>query len=239
MLDNGLRATPEPMHILLPRLQATGQLAPGTLGRSTFNAHHDRIAQALAELGSLRMPTKMWRIDLALPHAIISAELIQNYSCGLLHIRANKPMDAKQHIRSGLIALLVCASELPVRCFDYEKNALKPRQMKINAQQAREALQQLSDLMTIGNTQLLCFEAKISYAFYLAKRKQADLDVLEWLHESMVKEADEFMSSFDDNLDFLTHGQGFISAIALKNPAQFETLALLVFSALMGEAIDG
>ncbi len=238
ILKNGLSINSEPADILLPRLQAEGQLAPGTLGRSTFNTHHDRVAQALAELGGLRIPSKVWRIDLALPRASIYAEFIQNYSCGLIHIRANKAMDAKQHIRSGLIALLICASELPLLCFDFEKNKLKQRTMPFSSQQARGALQQLSDLMAIGQTHILCFNTNTSYDFYLAKRKQADLDVHQWLQESLSVEADDYMPRFDDNLEFLTYGQGFIAGVALKNAAQFEHLAMLVFGALMGESVD-
>ncbi len=235
LLKNGQRAEPEPAHCFLARLQANGQLAPGALGRSSFNTHSQRIAQTLTELARLQIPAKPWLVELHLPRASIRAELIQNYSCGLIHIRANKKMNAKQHIRAGMIALLVCASELPLACFDFEENKLKQRSMLLSAQQARDALQQLADLMASGQQQMMCFEADASYAFYLAKRKNADLDVREWLDEALSKEADEFMPRFDDNLEFLTYGQGFIAGIAINHPVQFEALAIQVFSALMGE----
>lgn len=238
MLENGLRINPEPTQILLSRLQADGQLAQGLLGQSTFNIHIELVNQTLYALSNLQIPAKVWPVDLRLTRANIRAEFVQNYSCGLIHLRANKPMNAKQHIRSGLIALLACASELPLQCFDFEKNKLTPRPMAFNAVQARERLQQLCDLVQIGSTHILCFDAKISYAFYLAKRKHANLDVHEWLHEALSNEAEAYMPSFDGNLEFLTHGQGFISAVALKNATQFEAMAMLVFGALMGAPAD-
>lgn len=238
IIENSLQPNPEPAAELLSNFQASGLLAPGALGQTTFSIHAARVDNAMADLRDLRIPDKSWPIELALDRAAISGELIQHYSNGLIQVRVNKPLDAKQHIRSGLKALLVAASGLHLQCFDLDKDVLKQRMMNFDPEQARGRLQQLTDLYQIGNTHILCFEPKTSYDFYCARLEDTELDVNDWLEESLNEEDEAFLPAFDDNLDFLTYGQGFISGVAMKNPQQFEHLALLVFDALMGGSND-
>ncbi|MBP6309713.1 MAG: exodeoxyribonuclease V subunit gamma [Arenimonas sp.] len=236
ILENGLNSKPKSDNALITHLQAQGLLSPGRLGFNTFHAHADRLKSTIATLSAQRIEPKIWPIDLNLPSARIQGELTQNFSAGLIHIRGHKDMGAKQHIRSGFEALLVVASELPVECLDYAKNKLVLRDKLLSPQQAQQSLENIAALYLEGQSKILCFDPEPSFAFYMARNENPDLQVVPWLQEMQAKENEEFMPSFDQSLDFLTYGQGFLTEIALKNPEQFETLALQIFKPLMGVA---
>lgn len=236
ILENGLKPKPKSANELITQLQAQGLLSPGRLGFNTFHAHADRLKLAIATLSAQRIEPKIWPIDLNLQSARIQGELTQNFAAGLVHIRGNKDMGAKQHIRSGFDTLLVAASDLPLICLDYAKNKLVKRDMPLTPQQAQLSLDNIAALYLEGQSKILCFDPELSFAFYKDRIENTNLKVLAWLLEMQAKENEEFMPSLDQTLDFLTYGQGFLSEIALKNPEQFESLALQIFKPLMGVA---
>jgi hypothetical protein len=108
--------------------------------------------------------------------------------------------------------------------------------MPLSPQQAQQSLENIAALYLEGQSKILCFDPELSFAFYKEHNESPDLKVIPWLLEMQAKENEEFMPSFDQSLDFLTYGQGFLTEIALKNPVQFEYLALQIFKPLMGVA---
>ena len=233
ILKNNNEHLPQTANELIKQLQAEGILAPGRLGANTYHYHAEKISSAMAILRDQRIPEKSFTIDLKLNTIHLLGELIQYYQCGLVYVRAGKPMGAKQHIQSGLNALVAKACGFQVDFFDLSKDQLKPRSMSLDTQQAQDALLQLGELYLLGQQRILCFDALISYDFFKAYQKNKTIDVGHWLQELQSKDNDDFAPRFDNTLDFLTYGQGFVSEIAMKNPNQFENLAKHVFGILM------
>jgi exodeoxyribonuclease V gamma subunit len=238
ILNNSTKHSPQSNNEFIKQLQAEGILAAGRLGVSTYNYHAEKLSSAITLLRSQLIPEKILPIDLQLHHLHLQGELIQNYSCGLVFIHAGKSMGAKQHIHSGLNALIAKACDFQLDCFDLSKDQLKIRPMSFTVQQARHALSQLADLYIQGQQQILCFDARISFDFYQAYLKNTAIDVQQWLLELQSKESEDFAPSFDNSLEFLTYGQGFIYELALKNPHQFESLAKHIFGIIMGSNVD-
>lgn len=238
ILKSNIEQSPQTANVLIKQLQAEGILASGNLGANTYHYHAEKISSAVAILRDKKIPEKSFTIDLKLNTIHLQGELIQYYRCGLVYVRAGKPMGAKQHIQSGLNALIAKACDFQLECFDLSKDQLKKRSMSLNSLQAQHALSQLAAFYVQGQHRILCFDPNISYDFFKAYQKKPNIDVQQWLHELQSKENDDFTTNFDNTMDFLTYGQGFISEIALKNPAQFESLAKHVFGILLDSSND-
>ncbi|MBP7370817.1 MAG: hypothetical protein KA902_05195, partial [Arenimonas sp.] len=238
IFDNALQSTPATDAELTRQLQAEGLLAPGRLGLHTYHAHAERLVPAMTTLQPLRIEPITWQLDLALSHARVQGELLQYYANGLIYNRGSKPMRAKDQLRSGFDALLARACDFSLPCFNFTKNKLTQRSMPFTPHQAQQALEVIVALYREGETKIICFDAEISFAFYQDKIKNPDLDVHAWLLDTQAKENEDYTPAFDQSIDFLTYGQGFISEIAMKNPLQFESLAMHIFRPIMGVARD-
>ena len=238
MLKNNLEQAPQEDQKLIEQLQAEGVLAPGRLGANTYYYHAEKISAALAILRDEKISEKKFTIDLPLSNIHLQGELIQQYRIGLIYVRAGKTLGPKHHMQSGLNALIAKACDFQLDCFDLSKDRLKIRHMPHSVQQAQLELLQMADLYLQGQQKILCFDPSISFDFYKAFQKNPEIDVQQWLWELQNKEAEDYAPSFDNTMDFLTYGQGFISEIALKNPQQFETLAKQIFGILIGENAD-
>lgn len=232
--------TPEPdIDSLLARLQAEGQLAPGAAGRSRLLNLYAGVREALAELAGQRMQTARWPIDLRLADGALEGELLQHFRCGLVtlavHRKAPKAGDRIDAAIRGLAAT-AAGHGLPAFVYAEKLHAVKA------AADAGEAARRLTDLLALyreGRARILCFDPELSLDWAAQWRKTPGLTPQRWLEHQWLERQNSEHGGYDTFGRFLTHGEGFLKAVALAHPQDFHDTALRVHAALFGEDADG
>jgi exodeoxyribonuclease V gamma subunit len=236
MLANTLQnqSTPDALQALL---QAQGLLAPGALGRASFEQLYGQVRHALADLAEQRIAPVHWPFSIDIGMHALHGEFIQHFRDGIFNLRLDATLKGRDHIYSGINALAARASGLDLAFFDYTDKAQK-RTMVLSPQQAQQHLAELLHLYYQGQSHIVCFHRTHSFAFYTAWRKDPDLNVRQWLQQACIKDEDNDYTEHDAYGDFLPFGDGFLKRIALADPEQFQRISLYVCPLLLGITTD-
>ncbi len=231
--------TPEPdIERLLARLQAEGQLAPGAAGRSRLLNLYADVRGALADLVGQRIAATRWPVSLNLAGTRLEGELLQHFRCGLVTLALHRhKAKASDRIDAAIRGLAAAAAghALPAFVYTDTLHALAP------APDARIAASRLADLLALrreGQARILCFDAELSLDWAAQWRKTPKLAVEAWLERQWLEQQNSERSGHDAFGRFLTHGEGFLKAVALARPQAFHDTALRVHDALFGEDAD-
>ena len=232
--------TPQPdIEHLLARLQAEGQLAPGAAGRSRLLSLYAAVREALADLAGQRIETVRWPIDLRLADGVLDGELRQHFRCGLvtlaLHRKAPK---ARDRIDAAIRGLAAAAAGHGLPAFVYTDD-LRPAGPPPAAEDAMRRLADLLALYREGRARILCFDPELSLDWAAQYRKTPALTAQRWLEHQWAEQQNSEQGGYDAFGRFLTHGDGFLKAVALAHPQHFHDTALRVHAALFGEDADG
>ena len=103
-------------------------------------------------------------------------------------------------------------------------------------------MRRLADLLALyreGRARILCFDPELSLDWAAQWRKTPGLRVRHWLEQQWAERQDDGQGEHDAFGRFLTHGAGFLEAVALAHPQAFHDTALRVHAALFGEDADG
>lgn len=232
--------TPEPdIEHLLARLQAEGELAPGAAGRSRLLNLYADIRGALADLAGQRIATARWPVSLTLADTVLEGELLQHFRCGLvtLALHRNKAK-ARDRIDAAIRGLTAAAAGHALPAFVYT-DKLQPLDPAPDAEEATRRLTDLLALRREGRARILCFDPELSLDWAAQQRKTPGLAVQDWLEQQWVEQQNDERGGYDAFGRFLTHGEGFLKAVALARPQAFHDTALRVYAALFGEDADG
>ncbi len=219
---------------LCRQLQALGQLPPGAGGVSRVQPVLEPLRQAMAELEPQRIAPKSWPIALSVAATRLHGRLQQHYAAGLitLALHSDKPRP-RDRVKTGIESLLISACDLPIETHLYTDHLL-PATPRCKAKDAEQRLQVLLDYYQLGQEQLLCFEPKHSLAWLEALKKNPQLAPEHWIAQQVAKDDDVFNYGDGEQLEFISHGAGFLQAIAAPNPGLFAETAETIFAALFG-----
>ncbi len=239
LLAHTWQAPAQGIDALLRRLQAEGELPPGAAGRSRLLALHADVRDALAELAEQRMPSRLWPVSLSLAGSTLDGELVQHFRCGLVTLALHrKAATGRDRIDAALRGLAATAAGHDLPAFVYS-DGLHAMPAAGDAETAAGRLRDLLTLYREGQTRILCFDPELSAAWLAQWRKTPDLPVRRWLEQQRIKQQNEEGAGFDAFGQFLTHGEGFLQAVALAQPQEFHDTAVHVHTALFGEDADG
>ena len=103
-------------------------------------------------------------------------------------------------------------------------------------------MRRLADLLALyreGRARILCFDPELSLDWAAQYRKTPALTAQPWLEHQRAEQQNSEQGGYDAFGRFLTHGEGFLKAVALAHPQDFHETALRVHAALFGEDADG
>ena len=103
-------------------------------------------------------------------------------------------------------------------------------------------MRRLADLLALyreGRARILCFDPELSLDWAAQRRKTPGLTPQRWLEQQWVEQQNGEHGGYDSFSRFLTHGAGFLEAVALAHPQDFHDTALRVHGALFGGDADG
>lgn len=231
---------PQPdIESLLVHLQAEGQLAPGAAGRSRLLGLYAGIREALADLAGQRIATARWPVSLSLADGVLQDELLQHFRCGLVTLALHrKQPKARDRIDAAIRGLAAAAAGHGLPAFVYA-DKLRPIGPMPGTEDAARRLSELLALYREGSARILCFDPQLSLDWAAQWRKTPGLRVRHWLEQQWAERQDDGQGEHDAFGRFLTHGAGFLEAVALAHPQAFHDTALRVHAALFGEDADG
>lgn len=223
---------------LCQQLQALGQLPPGAAGASRLQSVLSRVKHAMAELEPQRITPQHWPIALNLGAARLLGSLDQTHAAGLitlaLHTDKIRPRD---RIKTGIEALLASACDLPINAHIYTHHLL-PAAPRCSVRDAEQRLQVLLAYYQHGQEQLLCFDAKHSLAWLDALKKNPRLTPVDWIAQQTAREEASSAIGDGDHVQFISHGAGFLQALAAPQPTLFAETAAAISAALFGGQTD-
>jgi exonuclease V gamma subunit len=162
---------------------------------------------------------------------------VQNYRSGvLIHALHKKSLTPKLQVSAGLQALTLRAvgHNISVGVHTAVKSYLS--ELPYSQEQACRHLDFLLERYLVGQNNILCFDPDSSFSWYAFKKKQPDSHINDWLAQQIAKE-EQAMQRYGPGLsEVLTEGHGFLNAIALRDPENFDALSLSVCRILSGEA---
>ncbi|MBP6533877.1 MAG: exodeoxyribonuclease V subunit gamma [Arenimonas sp.] len=232
-----LKREPPDAQTLLLHLQAAGQLAPGAAGHVRFQQLYGSVQDALALLSARKITPVQWPFSLVLGNTTLHGRFVQHFQDGVYHLHLNGKMKGRDHIESGLGALVARACGLQLAFFDFTEKAV-PRTMGLSPEQAQAELAGLLDLYQQGQSRILPFHRSYSFAFHADWRSDPELDARQWLEQTLLEEQDSEHAEMDGFGDFLTYGDGFLKRVALADPDGFAALSKKVCGLLLGESVD-
>ena len=219
---------------LCRQLQALGHLPAGLAGLGRLRPVLDAVQQAMRALAAQRITPKPWPVDLTIGPARLHGCLQQNYAAGLITLALHKDKPRPHDlVKAGIEALLASAGHVPIATHIYTDHLL-PALPRCEAQEAEQRLQLLLSYYQLGQQQLLCFDTKHSLAWLEAHNKKPHLQAQDWIAQQLAKDDEAFNYGDGEQLEFISHGAGFLQAIAAPNPALFAETAEAVCTALFG-----
>lgn len=237
ILQHALTNPGENPEELLHRLQAEGVLAPGRLGRFRFFSLFAEINPALKALCAEFQHPEFHALEYRHDGLRLHGTIVQNYRSGvLIHAVHKKNLTPKLQVSAGLQALILRAvgHHVSVGVQTAVKSHLS--ELPYSQDQACRYLDFLLERYLVGQNTILCFDPDSSFSWYAFKKKRPDSHINDWLAQQMAKE-EQTMERYGPRLsDVLTEGHGFLKAVAMRDPENFDALSLSVCRILSGEA---
>ena len=227
-------ADPEP---LLRRLQAEGRLAPGQSGRSSFFAVLQEIHPALQALHDDRIEARHFELEYAW-NALRIHGLVRQYqrSGMVMPVLHKKDLQPKVQIAAGLQGLLAKAAGLDLAMQVRTACKMHTLSLPYSQQQAELHLQTLLGFYLQGQQRILCFDPDASFAWYQYSRENPDADVGVWIERQSAQDEQQAARRELGLIDVLTEGDGFLQAVAAREPEAFKLVSHTVCSILNGDA---
>jgi exodeoxyribonuclease V gamma subunit len=223
-----------PVTEICRHFQAQGLLPAGAAGLSRLLPLMPAIERALTDLSVQRIAPRPWPVDLTFDRARLYGTLDQQFAAGMitlaLHVSEPRPRD---RISAGIHALLAsaCAYELPSLIYTERLSAPLAR---CSRSEAEHRLRTLLDYYLEGQQRIVCFDPKHSSAWLQAKHRDPALSVEAWIDQQLVREDNQSGPGDSGNLTFLTYGEGFLQAVARRNPGAFAKTSAAVYEAILG-----
>ena len=236
MLDQALADPTGSPETLFHRLQAEGLLAAGRLGRNRFFGLLAEIQPALAALAGEIQPPVHHAFEHRHGRLRLHGSLVQHYRSGLLiHALHKTEPTAKLNVAAGLQALLAKAAGLGIGSGVQTASRTHRVELPYTPAQASTYLDRLLEHYLAGQHGILCFDPDTSMAWHSFRKHHPDCSVHAWLEQKAAEEARTERQN-PGLSDVLTEGQGFLRAVALRDPERFDAVSRTVCGILSGEA---
>jgi exonuclease V gamma subunit len=196
------------------------------------------IERALADLSAQRIEIRSWPIELTLGGTRLHGSLDQQFASGMitLALHANEPRP-RDRITAGIHALLAsaCGYDLPSLIYT---ERVSPPFARCSRSEAEQRLQTLLAFYLEGQHRIVCFDPKHSRDWLQAKQSDPALSVDVWIEQQLVREDNQSGPADNDNLTYLTYGDGFLQAVARRNPEAFAKTSADVYEAILGADVS-
>lgn len=227
-----------PVTEICRQFQAQGLLPAGAAGLSRLLPIMPAIERALADLSAQRIEMRSWPIELTLGGTRLHGSLDQQFAGGMitLALHANEPRP-RDRITAGIHALLAsaCGYDLPSLIYT---ERVSPPFARCSRSEAEQRLQTLLAYYLEGQQRIVCFDPKHSSVWLKAKQSDPALSVDVWIEQQLVREDNQSGPADNDNLTYLTYGDGFLQAVARRNPEAFAKTSADVYEAILGADVS-